>query len=219
MSITKEASIAIIGLGNIGLTLAQNFVKGNRKVILADRTLSKAQKIAAELGSIASPSDILSAIKEADIIIPAIWFSSIQEFFKEYSHELEGKIIIDPSNPIAPDDKGGFVKIIEETASAGETLLSQLPKGAKLVKALGTLGAGSLASTAWQTPDPAVLFYATTNEEIKPAIEELIVDAGFDPLYVGGIDQSIRLEVFGDLHEFGALGKTVTLTEAKGEFV
>lgn len=215
MSTTKEASIAIIGLGNIGLTLAQNFVKGNRKVILADRTLSKAQKIAAELGSIARPSDILSAIKEADIIIPAIWFSSIQEFFKEYSHELEGKIIIDPSNPIAPDDKGGFVKIIEETASAGETLLSRLPKGAKLVKALGTLGAGSLASIAGHTPDPAVLFYATNEDELKPTIEELIVDAGFDPLYIGGIDQSIRLEVFGDLHEFGALGKTVTLAEAK----
>lgn len=215
MSSTKEESIAIIGLGNIGLTLAQNFVKGNRKIILADRTLSKAQKIASELGGLASPSTILSAIKEANIIVPAIWFNSIQEFFKEYNHELEGKIIVDPSNPIAPDNKGGFVKIIEEAASAGEILFSQLPNGAKLVKALGTLGAGSLASTAGRIPDPAVLFYATNNEEIKPVIEELIVDAGFDPLYVGGIDQSIRLEVFGDLHEFGALGKTVNLTEAK----
>jgi len=30
---------------------------------------------------------------------------------------------------------------------------------------------------------------------------------------VGGLDQSIRIEVFGDLHEFGALGKTITLHE------
>jgi hypothetical protein len=30
---------------------------------------------------------------------------------------------------------------------------------------------------------------------------------------VGGIDKSIRIEVFGDLHEFGALGKTITLSE------
>jgi hypothetical protein len=31
---------------------------------------------------------------------------------------------------------------------------------------------------------------------------------------VGGLDQSIRLEVFGDLHELGALGRPVTKTEA-----
>jgi len=34
-------------------------------------------------------------------------------------------------------------------------------------------------------------------------------------LRVGGIDQSIRSEVFGNLHEFGALGKAITMEEAK----
>jgi hypothetical protein len=31
---------------------------------------------------------------------------------------------------------------------------------------------------------------------------------------VGGLDQSIRIEMFGDLHEFGGLGRVVTRTEA-----
>jgi hypothetical protein len=31
---------------------------------------------------------------------------------------------------------------------------------------------------------------------------------------VGGLDQSIRLEVFGNLHELGALGRVVTKAEA-----
>lgn len=60
-----------------------------------------------------------------------------------------------------------------------------------------------------------MLFYATDDKGIDTAIEELIHDSGFAPLRVGGIDQSMRIEVFGDLHEFGALGKTVTLAEAK----
>jgi len=38
---------------------------------------------------------------------------------------------------------------------------------------------------------------------------------GGAPLYLGGLEHSIRLEVFDSLHEFGALGKTVTLEEAK----
>jgi len=42
----------------------------------------------------------------------------------------------------------------------------------------------------------------------------LIRAAGFDPVRVGGLDQAIRLEMFGDLHEYGALGRVVTRAEA-----
>jgi 8-hydroxy-5-deazaflavin:NADPH oxidoreductase len=44
------------------------------------------------------------------MIIPAIYFNSMKEFFQTYAKELEGKIIVDVSNPIAPDGNGGFKK-------------------------------------------------------------------------------------------------------------
>jgi 8-hydroxy-5-deazaflavin:NADPH oxidoreductase len=79
---------------------------------------------------------------------------------------------------------------------------------------LGTLSAGSLSGAAFQEP-AKVLFYATDDKDINAVAEELIHDNGFAAVRVGGIDQSIRIEVFGDLHEFGALGKTVTVSESK----
>jgi predicted dinucleotide-binding enzyme len=206
--------IAVIGLGNIGQVVAANLVKGNRPVIIAARNLSKAQELAHKLGSLAKPSDISAAIKEADIIVLSVWFNSIKELLVQYAAELQGKIIIDPSNPIAPDGKGGFVKAIGEKESAGEILTGLLPKGAKLAKALGTLGVATLGSAAHQNPQQ-VLFYATDDTSVNATIETLIHDGGFAPVRVGGLDQSIRIEVFGDLHEFGALGKTVTVSEAK----
>jgi predicted dinucleotide-binding enzyme len=211
---SSKLKIAVIGLGNIGKVVADNLVKGNRPVIVADRTLSKAREFAGKLGKLAQPSEIGAAIKDADIIVLSVWFSVIKELFVQYASELTGKIIIDPSNPIAPDGKGGFVKVIGEQESAGQINASLLPKGAKLAKALGTLGAASLANAAHQQLEQ-VLFYATDDTSINAPIEQLIQDSGFAPLRVGGIDQSIRIEVFGDLHEFGALGKTVTLKEAK----
>lgn len=210
-----KSKVAVIGLGNIGQAVANNLVKGNRFVIIADRKPEKAKELSQKLGSLAQPMEIPAAIKEADIIVFAIWFDAITELLNGYATELQGKIIVDPSNPIAPDDKGGFVKTIGEKESAGTILASMLPKEAKLAKALGTLGVASLANSAFQKPKPSVLFYATDDMSINPAIEELIRDNGFEPLRVGGIDQSIRLEVFGDLHEFGSLGKVVTLSEAK----
>jgi predicted dinucleotide-binding enzyme len=212
---TQKSKVAVIGLGNIGTVVATNLVKGNRSVIVADRKIEKANQLSQKLGGLAQPAEIPAAIKAADIIVLAIYFDPIKDFFKQYASELEGKIIVDPSNPIAPDEKGGFKKIIKENQSAGEILSSLLPKNAKLAKALGTLGVASLSKAAFRFPDKAALFYATDDTSINAAIEDLIHDNGFEPVRVGGIDQSIRIEVFGDLHEFGALGKTVTTSEAK----
>jgi 8-hydroxy-5-deazaflavin:NADPH oxidoreductase len=215
MSQIAESKIAIIGLGNIGRIVATNLVKGNRSVILAARDITAARSLCNELGSLAEPAEILTAVQQADIVILAIWFDSIKAFFREYASELKGKIIVDPSNPIAPDENGGFVKTIGKNESAGQILATLLPEGAKLAKAFGTLGAASLSQASGQTPEAAVLFYCSDDPSISPIIEKLIADAGFAPLRIGGLDQSVRIEVFGDLHEFGALGKTVTLAEAK----
>ncbi|HSC40452.1 MAG TPA: NAD(P)-binding domain-containing protein, partial [Chitinophagaceae bacterium] len=195
---SNKAKVAVIGLGNIGRIVAANLIKGNRPVIVADRTIEKANEFAQNSGTLAQAMAIPAAIKEADIVVLAVWFGAIKELFTQYATELQGKIIVDPSNPIAPDEKGGFKKIIGEKESAGEINASLLPKNAKLAKALGTLSAASLSGAAFQTPVPAVLFYATDDSSINSTVEELVRDNGFEPVRIGHIDQSIRIEVFGD---------------------
>jgi 8-hydroxy-5-deazaflavin:NADPH oxidoreductase len=213
----RKSKIAVIGLGNIGQAIAANLVKNNRPVIIAAREITRASTFAEKLGGLAKPMGINEAIKEATIIIPAIWYNTLNGFFKQYASELQGKTIVDVSNPIAPDGKGGFTKVIGEKESAGELNARVLPKNAKLAKALGSLGAASLLNAANQSPEKAVLFYATDDTSINGEIEELLMDNGFEPVRIGGLDQSIRMEVFGDLHEFGALGKTVTRREIESK--
>lgn len=215
MSMTSK--VAVIGLGNIGKTVAKNLVKGNRPVIIASREIEDAKALASQLGNLVTPTETAEAIKEADIIVLSVWFNTIKELFEEYADELQGKIIIDPSNPIAPDENGGFKKIIGDKDSAGQLNAEILPKGAKLAKAFGTLGVVSLAGKAFQTPEKLVLFYATDDNTIDNSVEQLIADSGFDAIKVGGLEQSIRIEVFGNLHEFGAIGKPVTVAEAKAK--
>ncbi len=210
----STTKVAIIGLGNIGKAMATNLTKGNQPVIIASRDLEKAKEFAVSLGSSATAEEITVAIKNADIVIPAVYFDKIKEFLKTHANELAGKIIIDVSNPIAPDGKGGFKKTIDQDQSAGKILSELTPADTVFVKAFGTLGAGSLVSAAFSEPERNVLFYASDNTNSNNKIEALITASGFAPFHIGGIDQSIRIEVFGDLHEFGALGKTVTLEEA-----
>ena len=211
---TKKIKVAIIGLGNIGKALAANFSKGNQPVMVASREIEKSEAFAKGLGNMVIAKETVDAIQEADVIIPTIYFDRLKEFFKMYAAELDGKIIIDVSNPIAPDGNGGFTKIIDENDSAAKILSDLVPKNAKLIKAFGTLGAASLSGEAFQKPDRKVLFYASDSTNSQEVVENLITSSGFVPLHIGGLVHAIRIEVFGDLHEFGALGKTVTLPEA-----
>lgn len=211
----SNTKVAVIGLGNIGKAVATNLAKGNQHVIVASRELSKAQEFADSINGNAVAEEIATAIKNADVIIPAIYFDKIKDFLKTYAKELAGKVIVDVSNPIAPDGNGGFKKIIDQDLSAGKVLNELTPAKAVLVKAFGTLGAASLLKSAFATPERKVLFYASDSTNNNSKIEELIIAGGFIPFHIGGIDQSIRIEVFGDLHEFGSLGKTVTIEEAR----
>jgi predicted dinucleotide-binding enzyme len=206
---------AVIGLGNIGSTLARNLAAGDQKIIVADRTLAKAEKLAAELGGKAEAMTVADAIGEAEVVILAIYFDAIKQLVAMYSSALVGKIVVDPSNPIAPDGKGGFKKTIPAEQSSGQLISPLLPEGARLVKAFGTLGAETLASGANRSPERAVLFYATDDPAAGQVVAKLITASGFVPVNVGSIDKSIRIEVGGDLHQFGKLGKLVSAREAE----
>jgi 8-hydroxy-5-deazaflavin:NADPH oxidoreductase len=58
-----------------------------------------------------------------------------------------------------------------------------------------------LESSSNRSPERAVLFYATGDDRAGEEVERLIRTAGFDPVKAGGLEQSGRLEVGGDLHD------------------
>src|SRR5258705_1860548 len=134
-------------------------------------------------------------------------------FIPEFGGKLVGKIVIDPSNPVGPDGKGGVKRTLPADQSSGEIVASLLPKGARYVKAFGTLSGGSLASAARRTPERAVLFYATDDVGAGETVARLITAAGFDPVKVGGGVQATRIEFGGDLSEVGLNGRLLTKAE------
>src|SRR5215470_6037347 len=204
----------IIGLGNIGAQVALNLMAGGQAVIVADHGPTKATAFANGSAGKARALSVANAIQAADIIIFAVYFDATKGLLAEHRNKLASKIVVDPSNPIAPDGSGGFKKLIPQNQSSGQVLASLLPPGAKFVKAFGTLAAPSLKTGARRTPEPNVLFYASDDRDAGNTVADLIKASGFAPVRVGGIDRSIRIEVFGDLHELGKLGRLVTAREA-----
>ena len=207
---------AIIGVGLLGTAAARNLVQGGERVILANRDKSKADKLAAELGDLATSAEVNEAIAQSDVVLLALYLDVTKFFIPEFGKKLVGKIVVDPSNPVGPDGKGGIKRTLPADQSSGQIIAQMLPNGTKFVKAFGTLSADSLASAARRAPERAVLFYATDDASAGERVARLITAAGFDPVKVGGADQSIRIEVGGDLAQFGGLnGKLLTVAEAE----
>jgi 8-hydroxy-5-deazaflavin:NADPH oxidoreductase len=210
----SDSTVAIIGTGNIGSRLAANFAAGGQDFLLAGRDQEAALKIAADLDGHAEVVSVDEAVDRADVLVIAVWLDSFKELITQYGQRLAGKVIVDPTNPVGPDADGNYRKVIGEQESSGQILAGLLPPGARLVKAFGTLSAPTLSAAARQEPERAVQFYAADDAAAGDLVADLIRAGGYEPVRVGGLDQSIRIEMFGDLHEYGALGRTVTRSEA-----
>jgi predicted dinucleotide-binding enzyme len=207
---------SIIGVGNIGTAVARHLVDGGERVVVAAKDMSHADALAQQLGPRARAASVEDAITDAGVAVFALWLDDMKDVISEYASLLDGKVLVDPSNPLGFDATGQMIRTLPDDQSAGSIVASLLPTGAHYVKAFGTLSADALASNANRKPQRAVLFYATDDDEAATTVERLISAAGFEPFKVGGVTAAARIEMpGGDLHQYGLNGQLLDLDQAR----
>jgi 8-hydroxy-5-deazaflavin:NADPH oxidoreductase len=207
---------AIIGVGNIGAGLARHLVSGGENVVVAAKDASHADALAKQLGPGARAASAEEAIAAAEVVVLALWLDDMKDVISEHVSLLDGKVVVDPSNPVGFDPAGQVIRTLPDDQSAGSIVASLLPAGAHYAKAFGTLGADALANGANREPERAVLFYATDDGAAATAVEHLIRTAGFEPVQVGGVADAGRIEgPGGDLSAFALNGELLDLNEAR----
>ena len=192
---------AIIGTGGLGSVIARQLAVGGETVRLASADIQSARTLAAQIGRGAVvAAGNRDALQGADAVVLALRFSVLQGVIAEIAAALAGQLVVVPSNPVSTDARGTVVRILADGQSAGKVVTGWLPAGTRLAMAFGSLPADLFVSAAHRSPEPAVLFYVTDDERAGRQVEQLIRAAGFEPVRAGGIEQSGRLEVGGDLH-------------------
>jgi 8-hydroxy-5-deazaflavin:NADPH oxidoreductase len=207
---------AIIGVGNIGTAVASHLVGGDQSVVVAAKDASHADALAQRLGSRARSASVKDAIAGAEVVVFALWLDDMKNVISEHAALLDGKVVVDPSNPVGFNAAGQISRTLPDDQSAGSIVASLLPASAHYVKALGTLGADALANGANREPQRVVLFYATDDSAAATAVEQLIRAAGFEPLQAGGVADAGRIEgPGGDLSAFALNGELLDLNQAR----
>ena len=193
---------AIIGTGVIGSAIARELASGGERVRLSSADHASARRLAGEIRQAAIVAvDNRDALQGADAVVLALRFGALKGVIDEIADSLAGKLVVVPSNPITADAQGKLSRLLPEGQSSGETVAAWLPPRARLAMAFGTLSADVFQASSHRSPDPAVLFYATDDDRAGEEVERLIRTAGYEPVKAGGLEQSGRLEVGGDLHD------------------
>jgi predicted dinucleotide-binding enzyme len=193
---------AIIGTGGLGSVIARQLASGGEPLRLSSADIKSARTLAAEIGRGAvAAADNRDALRGADAAVLALRFTVLKSVIDEIAESLTDKVVVVPSNPLSADAQGKISRLLPAGQSSGEVVAGWLPAGARLAMAFGSMSAGLFESASNRSPEPAVLFYATDDDRAGEEVERLIRTAGFEPVKAGGIDQSSRLEVGGDLHD------------------
>jgi 8-hydroxy-5-deazaflavin:NADPH oxidoreductase len=185
---------AIIGVGNLGGTVARHLVAGGESVVLAAQDEAHAVELAHQLGPRAeAAASVDEAIEAADVVVLATWLEQTKQYVPASTGLLENKIVVDPSNPIGFEN-GQMIRTLPEGESSGSVVASMLPASAHYVKAFGTLGAVEQLAISANRDPRVVLFYATDDDAAEATAQRLIRAAGFEPLKVGGVAEAGRIE-------------------------
>jgi predicted dinucleotide-binding enzyme len=202
---------AVIGTGGLGSVIARHLASGGETLRLSSADIASARALAAQIGRAAVvAADNRDALQGADAVVLALRFTVLKGVMDEIAGPLTGKLVVVPSNPVSADAQGNVSRLLPEGQSSGKVVAGWLPAGARLAMAFGSLPADLFESASNRSPEPAVLFYVTDDDRAGQEVERLIRTAGFEPVKAGGIEQSGRLEVGGDLH-----GLVVGLAEAQ----
>jgi predicted dinucleotide-binding enzyme len=182
------STISIIGSGGMAAAIGGRAVKAGHTIEVISRDRSKAQALATQLDAGAS-TGTYGAAPTGDIVILAVPYSSAAAVLADYGDALDGKVIIDITNPISSD----AASLVTPSGSSGaQEIAKAASTGAHVVKAFNTLFGPVLAQRGRLDA-----YFAADDPEVKTRVSTFIESLGLRPLDVGGLHMAATLEAVG----------------------
>lgn len=194
-------NITILGAGNMGSAFAKQLTRAGHSVRVTARDLKKAQAVAATSpGAKALPT--AEAVAGSDVVILATGYADAVPALRSLG-SLEGKVVIDITNPLTADYMGLTVGF---NTSAAEEIAKAVP-GADVVKGFNTLFAQVLADGPNLRKDQkTTVFLASDSAKAKQVARALAESMGFLTLDAGGLKNARYLEPLAGLNIFLGYG-------------
>ena len=182
------SDISIIGSGNMASAIGALALKGGNAVEIIGRDAAKAAALARALGDGAT-AGTWGVAPAGDIVILAVLFESAVPVVSQYGGALDGKIIVDITNPFNPGATG---LAIPDDTSIAQMVAEAAPASVRVVKAFNTIFRDVLAAGG-----PLDVFMAGDDAQAKASVSAFIESLGLRPRDAGDLSMAHWLEGAG----------------------
>ncbi|MDF9877585.1 NADPH-dependent F420 reductase [Cellulosimicrobium cellulans] len=192
------SSITIIGAGNMGTAIAGLALAAGSEVQVLTRE-------ATDLDPRVAAGTVGDELK-GDVVVLALPYGAVAEVVDLYADRLDGKVVVDITNPL---DFATFDALVVPDGSSAAAQIQQRVPGARVLKAFNTNFAATLAS-GQVGPLPTTVLVAGDDADAKAALAGAV--SGVRVVDAGSLKRAHELEALGFLQLTLAAGEKTSWT-------
>lgn len=180
----KPLKIGIIGSGRQGGAIGRLWAAAGHQILFSSRNPDALKALVAEAGANALAGTPAQAATFGDVVLIAVPYGALPQVGRDYAPLMKGKVVIDVGNPRV--DRDGEVGKDGLARGTGVTSKEHLP-GVRLVRALNALSFTQVTKEAHRAGEKLGIPIASDDAAAIAIAVQLVQDAGFDPVVVGGL--------------------------------
>lgn len=186
--------IAIIGAGNVGATLGRAWLKRGHEIAFGvrDPNSPKARQLAGEL-PLARVATNFEVARDSEVVVLATPWNGAEAALRSCG-DLNGKIIVDCTNPLKPDVSGLEIGL----NTSGAERVAEWARGAQVFKAMNQVGYRLMDSPAFSAGVKPVMFICGDGSK-KMTVMQLVGQLGFESVDAGALTVARWLEPYAML--------------------
>lgn len=183
--------IGIIGSGRIGGAIGLRWAEAGHQIMFSSRNPDELAGLVAAAGDNASSGYPQDAASLGDVILLAVPYGAMPQVGADYAGLMAGKIVIDCTNPRA--DRDGPIADDAIRQGTGIASAGYFP-GTRLVRAFNAVSFTMVEDEAHRDGELIGIPVAGDDAEAVAVAEQLVRDAGFDPVRVGDLASARRFD-------------------------
>jgi 8-hydroxy-5-deazaflavin:NADPH oxidoreductase len=188
---SRPLRIGVVGAGSLGGTVGRLWVEAGHEVRFSSRRPEELDALARRLGPRASTGTPREAAEFGTVVLFAVPYAALPQLGRDLRDQLRGKVVLDACN----DSPSGDDPVGRQALADGLGLTSaRLLPGARLVRAFSAVDASAIASSRGRRGGRLAVPVAGNDADALRVAEQLVRDAGCDPLVVGDLTAGRRFE-------------------------
>jgi 8-hydroxy-5-deazaflavin:NADPH oxidoreductase len=186
--------IGILGSGQVAQALGNGFIGLGHEVMLGSRDGSKSKEWLSKAGERGHKGDFAETAAFGDIIVLAVKGTVAEDLVRKVSGALNGKLVIDATNPIAEaPPENGVLKLFTSFDQSLMEKLQHAAAGANFVKAFNSVGNTLMVNPSLPGGKPS-MFICGNDASARKRVGEILEKFGWEVEDMGGAEAARAIE-------------------------